>query len=364
MQRKEKFLTLDDAKAAVIGGAVLGGGGGGAMENGFAMAELAVNTGKIRLASLDELKESDILLTVSVVGAPAAKNRHIVPNNYIRTVEYFAQCFNCRPAGLITNECGGNATVNGWLQAAQLGLPLIDAPCNGRAHPTGVMGSIGLHKIPDFVSKQTAAGGNPDLGLYLEIAVSGSLDNSASLIRTASINAGGVVAVARNPVTVKYARANTAAGAIKQSIELGKVMVSEQEKGKHKNVASAIADFLEGEIIITGTVKDLVLETKGGFDVGTVVITNGKKEITTTFWNEYMTIEDNNKRLGTFPDLISTIDTKTGLNVTTAEIRKNQEISLLYVPKEKLFLGSGMHDPALFEVAEKAVNRKIIKYVF
>ena len=37
-----------------------------------------------------------------------------------------------------------------------------------------------------------------------------------------------------------------------------------------------------------------------------------------TFWNEYATAEKDGKRLATFPDLIMTINAKTGEPVTTA----------------------------------------------
>ena len=63
---------------------------------------------------------------------------------------------------------GGEATVNGWLQAAVLGLPLVDLPCNGRAHPTGVMGSMNLHKITDYKTVQACVGGNPETGSHVE----------------------------------------------------------------------------------------------------------------------------------------------------------------------------------------------------
>ena len=93
----------------------------------------------------------------------------------------------------ITNECGGSI-FNGWVPAAILGLSLVDAPCNGRAHPTGLMGSMGLHRIKDYISVQSAVGGNPEIGKHLEAVFKGALESTSSLVRQCAVCAGGLVA--------------------------------------------------------------------------------------------------------------------------------------------------------------------------
>ncbi|WP_261372579.1 S-methyl thiohydantoin desulfurase domain-containing protein, partial [Haloferax volcanii] len=85
---------------------------------------------------------------------------------------------------LMTNEMGGFATVNGLLQSAVTGLPLVDAACNGRAHPTGPMGSIGLSQ--DAESVQAAVGGVPGTASRLETVVEAELGTAASLVRHAA----------------------------------------------------------------------------------------------------------------------------------------------------------------------------------
>ena len=52
-----------------------------------------------------------------------------------------------------------------------LGIPLIDAPCNGRAHPTGVMGSLNLHRDPNYITTMTCVGGRKELGRHVECTV-------------------------------------------------------------------------------------------------------------------------------------------------------------------------------------------------
>ncbi|MDU4959114.1 MAG: DUF917 family protein [Sporomusaceae bacterium] len=356
-------LTEAHARAAVLGGALLGGGGGGSAADGLEAARLALRLGDLVLTPLSALRDEQTVLTASAVGAPAAKNRYIRPAYYIRTVELYQQHFGIKPDGIISNECGGNATVNGWLQAAALNLPLLDAPCNGRAHPTGIMGSLGLHRDPHYQSRQIAVGGDPAQGRYIELAASGSLDSASGMIRSASVHAGGLVAVARNPVSAAYAKQHAAVGAVSQCIALGTAMLAAQEKAAAAAIDAA-ADYLQGKVICRGSVGSVELETRGGFDVGRVTLDTAGGSVELTFWNEYMTLEIDGQRLGTFPDLIATLDAVSGCPLATAEITAGREIAVLWAHRDRLLLGAGMRDATLFNVAEQAVGRSLIPYVF
>ena len=235
-----------------------------------------------------------------------------------------------------------------------MGLPVVDALCNGRAHPTGTMGSMGLHRDPSYVSRQSAAGGNPEKGLYLELHTSGRLDAVSPIIRAAADRAGGLVAVARNPVKASYVKKYGAPGALKQAITLGQRMTAAAPKGGEA-VAKAAVDFLGGTIVLESEVSSIELETKGGFDSGRILF----GDFETTFWNEYMTLEKGTSRLATFPDLIMTLYSNTGMPVTTAELRKGDRVFLIQVPAEKLILGEGMRCEELLRTIEPIVNKSI-----
>lgn len=353
-------LTSEMAEAAVLGGAVLGGGGGGSMAEGRKMANLAVSLSTVELIDIDDLDKSSILLNVAAVGAPSAKDAYAEPIHYLRAVELLKKVTGMEIAGIITNEAGGLATVNGWLQASMLGVPVVDAPCNGRAHPTGIMGSLGLHRDKDYRSVQVAVGGCSEKSTFMEVVAMGTVEKAAAMVRTAAIQAGGLVSVARNPVTCQYAKDNSAHGAVKQAISIGQGMLKAQSVGPAAMV-EAICDYLNGEVINTGIIEKVHLESRGGFDVGKVVMEKGYEF---TFWNEYMTLEKQGERLATFPDLIVTLDASCGIPVSSAEIKEGQRIALIKVDRHNLKLGSGMKAPELFKVCEEAVGKKIIDYIF
>ena len=62
--------------------------------------------------------------------------------------------------GTVTAQNGSSTTCNGWVASAVLGTLVIDAAGDGRAHPTGKMGSFGLAADDDYQTVQAVAGGN------------------------------------------------------------------------------------------------------------------------------------------------------------------------------------------------------------
>ncbi|MCC0784182.1 DUF917 family protein [Clostridioides sp. ES-S-0108-01] len=350
-------LTKEILEYALIGGTILGGGGGGARESGRELGECALEYGFPELISVDKLHDDAIILNVSAVGAPAAPLKYADSNDYINTVKIFVDKLGLNVQGIITNENGGCATINGWLQSSVLKIPLIDAPCNGRAHPTGLMGSLGLHRDRTYKSYQAVSGGNPELDNHVEGLVEGSLDKTSGIVRQCAVAAEGLVAVARNPVKASIVKENAAIGGISHAIDLGRVFYLGLAISKDEAI-NKVVEFLDGEIVSEGVIEVLELETTGGFDVGKLTV-NGCE---VTFWNEYMTIEKDNSRIATFPDLIMTFDKNTNMPVTSAEIREGQEIILIKTSKENLKLSTTMKQEELLKDVEDILDKEIIAF--
>lgn len=351
-------LNEHDAEATVLGGAVLGGGGGGSIQDGLERATLAVRLGSPVLVSLDELNENDLVMTASVVGAPAAADKYLRPVDHVKAAHLLLGKRPFRLSGIIANENGAGSGVNGWLQAALLGVPMVDAPANGRAHPTGLMGAMGLHRVKDYLSIQAAAGGNPETGRYLELVAEGVLQQTANLIRYASVQAGGVVAVARDPVTAAYLKKHAAPGGTSQAIRVGEALLQSRSHGPQAMI-KAVTSALGGEIALQGEIIDLRLETTGGYDVGTLTV-QGDRRGELTFWNEFMTLESEGKRLATFPDLMTLLSLDQGLPISSAEAKKGQRVGVLVVPGDHLLLGEGVRLPETLQEAEKAIGKPLL----
>lgn len=343
-------------EAAVLGGAILGGGGGGSLEEGRRLGKLALELGKPIILNLEQLPEESLILTVSAVGAPST-NQHPTPSYYVKSIRIMMDYLRGEIRGLMTNEIGGLSVVNGLLQSAILDISLVDAACNGRAHPTGAMGSMGLSMDDDFISHQAAVGGFREDGRHIEMYVEGDLQMVSRAVRKAAEEAGGAIAVARNPVPARYVKDNAAVGALSQAVQIGRVYL-EGRTGVER--VEKVIKALNGTMIAQGKVDSVELVSQGGFDVGEVKV----GDFDLTFWNEWMTLEREEERLATFPDLIMTMEAKSGRPITTAEIQKGQETVITVVPGENLNLGAGMRDPELFREVEEVIGKEIVKYVF
>jgi len=344
----KRNLTTDDVLAAVWGGAILGGGGGGMIEAGERTARLALQVGTPQLWSADEFDDDALTATVALVGAPAAPNPCVRPAHALRTIELLRREL---PRGrelvaLNTNENGADTTVNGWFQAAMTGLPLIDLACNGRAHPTGVMGAMGLHTEPNYLSVQAYAGG--DEARYVEGVTSGQLERTSGMVRRASMEAGGIVAVTRNPVSVAYARRHGAPGAISRAIALGRSYLD--------HGMDAAVDMLGGRVVAEGRVNAYRCEQQEGLDVGFVELDDAARTRLSLI-NEYMLLDQKGQRIARFPDLIMTF-TASGQPVVSAHVREGMDLRVVVVPAARLLLSRTMHMPKLYEPLEAMLGEK------
>ncbi len=347
-------------KAAVYGGCLLGGGGGGWIKDGLARGSLALSLGKVRIIPIDSLDEDAIIITASAVGASGSPDRYVPPINFVEAIQEVVNVTGTNPHAIAACEVGATGSVNGWIQSLVLGIPVVDAPWEGRAHPTAAMGSGGLWFLEGYESIRSAVGGDPAKGRHVKMVVRGSFQSCATLVRQAAVQAGGVVAVGRDPLPASFIKKNAACGSLAQAISLGQAYLKGLEKGSDAAIDSACS-FIGADVIYKGTVTSIGLEQRGGFDVGTIQIDKGSCQI--TFWNEYMTLEIKGERKATFPDLIMTFD-ETGAPLISAGVEPGQHLTIAHAPKDRLILGTGLTDVRCYDDAERATGKEIIRYSF
>jgi DUF917 family protein len=353
-------IDKDTLEAAVLGGTVLGGGGGGWIDEGTRLGRLALERGFSEILSIDEFPADALLLTVSAVGAPSAGKDAVAPDDYVRAVELFIEKSQLKIDGLISSEIGAVGVVNGWLQSAAMSIPVADAPCNGRAHPLALMGSMDLGREAGYASLQAAVGRTGKGGNRIETFLNGPLEEVSGLIREISTQAGGMVAVARNPVPAQYVRGNGAPGAIDMAVRIGRVMMAYGDDGPQAAV-ERVLETLGGKFYLGGFIENVDLKTEAGLDIGLVRIKSEGRSVELCFWNEYMTLEIDGARLAVFPDLIMTFEAGSAKPLISAEIQEGQEIIAIASPREKLILGAGMRDAGLLQRIERAIGKEIIK---
>ncbi|MGQ9679359.1 MAG: S-methyl thiohydantoin desulfurase domain-containing protein [Candidatus Bathyarchaeia archaeon] len=346
-------MTRDDVEALAIGGAILGGGGGGWYEDGKRDGLLALELGEVELLDPNRIDEEFMVITTAALGAPTQRGE-TKPRHFIRSVELLKES-GFEFDGIIAAENGGHNSFGGWIQGAALGLPIVDAPCDGRAHPTAMMGGMGLHREEGYTSvKAIVAEG-------IEVIAIGTMEKTSNLARMVAGGVKALVALARDPVTVGYALEHGAPGAISKAIDLGRTVLKVQNKDPSEIVKAALK-YLGGEIVVKGRVIEKILEAKGGFDVGVIKVMGDGDLYEVSYMNEYMTLERGEDRIATFPDLICTFGAD-GLPLTSASVKLGDEIFLTKTSKELVPIGDGNRYSEIYDSVENALGKPMVKYL-
>ncbi|MBE1552995.1 DUF917 domain-containing protein [Sporosarcina limicola] len=357
-------LTLKDVEAAVKGGSIFASGGGGWVEHGMEIGTAAVTIGQPTLVSVDELPDDAIIITTTAIGAPAGTTDwQMLGKDYIKAVELVQEKYDGKIVGVMTPQNGMSSSINGWLPAAALGLVVVDATGDIRAHPTGNMGAMGLNSNPEYETIEAVAGGKPETGSYIELVVKGSPAKTSSILRTASNMSGGFIASARHPIPASYVKEHAAVGGITMAIELGEAIIAAELNGPEA-IIQAICDKTNGEVIGRGKVKAFnVKYTDEAFDIGTVTVETADGSLTLHVMNEYMAVDNGSgKRVTTYPDIITTISTETGRPLSVGDLNEGMDIAVFSINKKHVPISSSVRDASVYPDVEAALGINISDY--
>jgi DUF917 family protein len=339
--RNEVATDAAGLNALVFGGAVLGGGGGGTLEDGIGLLRLLRAEGVPAILPLAAMAPHDTLVTLSGVGHAGTplRGRH-----FLRALELFEPFAKRRIAGMIASEVGPLAVTYGLLESVRCGLPVVDAPANGRAHPLFSMGALGLHRHPERAMETVAVGG--EAGGYVELAVRANAVSAARIVRERVARDGIALAVVRNALPAAYVARHAAVGALAYAQLAGRMLVAARPRGIAA-VLSALAAAMGGRRLGTGRIIAAALQPRGGFMVGILTIARpGQGKLHVSVCNEYIVVT-NGRTLAAFPDLITLFDHDTALPLASSEAMAGRLVSVFAVPRGRLILGSPMRDAGL-----------------
>jgi DUF917 family protein len=354
-------LLPEDVEFAVKGGSVYGCGGGGFADHGRTLGNIATSIGRPELVSVDELDPDALVATMAAIGAPGGLTQWEMRGvDYLRAVELLQEASDQPIVGLIIGQNGMSSTLNAWLPGAAMGLAVVDAVGDLRAHPTGDMGSLGLANSPEPMI-QTAAGGNRERGAYLEVVVRGATARVSPALRTAANEAGGFIASCRNPIPVRMVAERAVLGGISQALHVGRAIVR-AEPGGGDAVTEAVCEATGGTILAEGkVVRNGLVYTKEAFDCGTIEIAAAGGNIVAHVLNEYMALERDGQRIGTYPDVITTL-TQAGVPISAGRLAEGMTVRILHVPKSRIALSASVFDPSVYPVVERALGIEIARF--
>jgi DUF917 family protein len=348
-------VTPDAAclRALVFGSAVLGGGGGGPLAPSLAVIREALTAGRPGIVALDHVDPRATLATLSAVGTVGTASGDLLSRRHFARALALFEPFAGRPvAGFIASEVGPRAVTYVLRESAITGIPVVDAPCNGRAHPLFVMGSLGLHRRPRVTAATVAVGGTFGSARYVEVAMRANVATAGRIVRERVAQTGVALAVVRNPVPAAYVRRHAAIGGLAYALRVGRTLLARLPEGCGAVLAD-LATLMRGRVLGHGRVARADLAELQGFTVGRIEVERaGGEALELLVCNELMAVLERDRRLAAFPDLITLFDQRSGLPLGSAEARAGQAVSVFVVPGEWLLLSSTMRDADLLQEIE------------
>ena len=297
------------------------------------------------------MQSRDRLITLSRVGTVSGQGRvEQLEGMDLRALQLFEKAYRAEVAGYIASEVGSLAVTYGWRVAALTGLPVVDAPCNGRAHPLGLMGSLGLHRFPDHITLTTAA------GRHVELVIRSNVQTAARRIRRAVARHRAGLAVVRNPLPVAYIRRHAAVGALGYARRIGEELLRNRPSGV-RPVLHALSRLMRGRVLARGFIKSAELTEKNGFSIGHIAIRSEVgRPVVLPVCNEYMMAIDGNDVIAAFPDLITLFDEETALPLNSSDAGALRRVVVFCVARQYLPLASTMNDHRLLEGVERLLK--------
>jgi uncharacterized protein len=343
----------------VYGGAVLGAGGGGSIDAGLVAGREALAEGTPRLAHIGELPPKTLVATLSIVGSVDGMTGEQAPPEHGLALRRLAEVEKRSIGAFIPSEVGPQAVLYGWRESALAGVPIADAPCNGRAHPLGLMGSLGLHRRPSYVTSTVGIGGSHTAHTRVELILRTSATKASQMVRHNAATSGIPLAVARNPLPASYVRRNAAVGGLKYAADVGKIVLNEINRGLPR-LLECLSQWLGGQILSDGRVNSAALAEAKGFTVGHILINDQDgSDCRVAVCNEYLAFQRRGIVLAAFPDLITLFDFDSALPLASPEVKPGKRVAVFAVPRARLKLGSTMKDPALLRPVERLLNIRL-----
>lgn len=329
-------IRIEDLEALAIGAAILGTGGGGDPYIGRVMAEAAMReNGPVTVYDVDELPDDRWVIPIAGMGAPTVLfekvPRGTEPVAAFRRLEDHLGAVGALPCPI---EAGGINSLVPLQVAAALKRPVVDADGMGRAFPELYMQTFhifGISGTPACIASE-----------FDDFVILDHLHDNHALewiARGVTIRMGGHTFVSQFPMHGADVKRAAIRGTLSLGLRIGNALLR-AEKGHQDRLraicaATDFAGYGRGQILFSGKIVEVSRRTVDGFARGRVIIegldSHRGQSLTVEFQNENLLVRQADSVLAMVPDLITVLDSQTGLAVTTERLRYGQRVSLLVI---------------------------------
>ena len=324
------LIAVKDLDAIAVGAALYGTGGGGDPHIGKLLAQRSIREhGPVKLITLDELADDDLLIAVAMIGAPTVMLERLAEvGPLIQAVRELEGKLGRKASALFSGEVGGLNSVIPFSVATELDLPLVDADTMGRAFPKLDMTLCALHGIRPAPLSLADERGN---SLLMDTVDNQQLER---FVRAITMEMGGSCYSALYSMTVAQARKCLVLGSISMTHRTGKALFD--ARAKHLDPVAELVRVTGGHCLFKGKVTDLQRTIDGRWSKGAATIAgldeHEGQEATLQYQNEFLMAQSGDRVLASTPDLICTVDMETGEPITAEQVRYGLRVAVLGLP--------------------------------
>ncbi|MED1469225.1 DUF917 domain-containing protein [Bacillus salipaludis] len=325
-----RYIDEKVIEKIALGAAVLGTGGGGDPYIGKLMAKEAIRKyGPVKLITIDELKDDQLVVPVSGMGAPTVLIEKIPSELEITApLEALEKVIGKKVDVVMPIEIGGVNSLYPIIAAAKKGLPMLDADAMGRAFPEAQMVSFYLDGFePSTVAMADEKGNtvlfHPKDGLWAE-----------RLARAVTIEMGGSSSVSDYLLYGHEIKTTAIPNTLTLAEKIGGFLLENKSEGYHR--VQKMLEKLKGYRLFEGKIVDIERRLSGGFTRGCAkfegIRDDQGKTFTVFFQNEHLVAKEGNRLLCSTPDLIAILDAETGFPITTERMKYGSRVLVVAFP--------------------------------
>ncbi|UTG85750.1 DUF917 domain-containing protein [Bacillus paranthracis] len=325
-----RYIDEQAIEKIALGAAILGTGGGGDPYIGKLMAKEAIRKyGPVKLISLDELEDDQLVVTVSGMGAPTVAIEKI-PSEHEMTapLETLERVLGRKVDVVMPIEVGGINSLFPIIAAAKKDLPILDADTMGRAFPEAQMVTFYLDGFdPSPVTMADEKGNTvvlyPQDGVWTE-----------RLARPLTIEMGGTSSVCEYSLFGKDVKTSAIPNTLSLAERIGEYLLDNQVKEQVR--INKMLEELKGYRLFEGKITDIERRLSGGFTRGSARLEGNRndqgKTLTIYFQNEHLVAKEGEHLLCSTPDLIAVLDAETGFPITTERMKYGARVVVVAFP--------------------------------
>jgi len=361
------FFYAQDLYDILNGAVLLGGGGGGSRQNGEEIINAILKiTDRVAYVDISEVIPDYYGVVLAGMGSPekfiVSKNHFTVAPilSFLRLTEAQRKNYpsdnieksdnsNFNYSYIIPVETGAvphfmSMFVAASQQTAGQDTFILDGDGGGRAFPSLAMSTFAARRMPvspcSLVTDQMVNEGGTEVLFSINdpakvddlsrAVLDTPLFENVAALSCFTMSGADITAPATMNQDKFLTPPTVIQGSLSKAREIGALLRTSI------NPVEALFDYFRREdgyvaLLINGVIKEVQQNTTGGFDFGTIIVSNGDEEVSILTQNESMIVWSNLKAqpLAMAPDLICYLDPNTALPMSNADITEGQAIMVI-----------------------------------